>query len=212
MARNTLSGTYVTVGIAGTPLKYGFNSRLRDALRNDFGQVEITGTTSIQNLIIGANIPKPSRASKRFVTGYDSSYCDPSKIKSLRDDRYRITPGRGLGAGSAGTGLSKTFYVTINGIKYAWNSAVPSADQTGVNSSQVSANLASGDTDLVFGANFPKPPRLQIAVGESKDHVFSSFADPSAVDNALNAGWTRSGGRKGDGSYTEAHFSARFGS
>ena len=49
------------------------------------------------------------------------------------------------------------------------------------------------DRDLVWGARFPKPPKVSITIITGSDiDTVSTFADPSAMDS-LPAGWAASG-------------------
>jgi hypothetical protein len=192
MARNLNNGTLVYVPIAFiTGLKYAFRSRVADARRDDLGQVVIPATlTDVTGYVLGANSPKPPRATKLFATGSESSFCDAAKITALKAAGWSIQAAKASRKGVA-TARSTPFYVTINGIKYAWQSA---------NSAQTPANLltvsgikavAANDNDLVWGAQFPKPSKIKIALADGSK--YGTFCDPTAegtlpADVELKAG------------------------
>jgi len=136
--------------------------------------------------VIGANAPKPPRASKRTASGYEGSFCDKDKVTQLRADGYRIT--RGKSRTPRSTNLSTAYYILINGIKYAWNS--PNAASTPSSLSTANVKPATASDKCVFGASFPKPPRMAIETGEGDaGGKYSTFVDPDKVDDLAQAGW-----------------------
>lgn len=186
MARNLRSRRLVTVTVSQAlpSLRYGFRSRLRDSERSRFGQTVVDSTENVTGLVIGANAPKPARAAKKAATGWEGSYCSHSVIATLKTAGYRITAGKATRKPRAANSISKVVYVTVNGVKYAWYSpsSTVSANTGGVGIKDASPS----DNDLIFGAEFPKPPRYKIIVG---DDSFSSFIDPSNIDQATTANW-----------------------
>lgn len=199
MARNYGERTLVWVTVPGadyTDLKYGFRSGLRDSLRNNLGQVAVTAS-DLQNLVIGANFPKPSRATKRFATGNESSYVSVASIPAAKNDGWKVQ--RPRANAPSDSNLSDTVYVTINGIKYAWNMPLNTvAGEANHTDGGVTAASAS-ESGLVFGAEFPKPPRI------TKQHstgTLSVFCDPSRLDN-IPEGWAKTG----RGNYTASDLS-----
>jgi hypothetical protein len=206
MARNYNDATLVTVGVSGfTGLQYGFRSRLKSSLRDDLGQVLISSTTSLQGLVIGVNSPKPTRATKEFATGSESSFADPTKFTTLRTAGWTLTRSKAIQQGG-NTANSTVYYLTVNGIKYAFRSAntptgltgVP--DRTAIGLKQPTEN----DKDLVFGASFPKPPRFKKKLDTGK--TFSTWIDPSKTGSAVGQG-----GKAGGGNYTAAAFLNTYG-
>jgi hypothetical protein len=189
MPRNykTRDVCYVAISLGSTTINYGFPSGLDDARRSDFGQTVLT-TALPSNFCFGVNAPKPSRASRRFSTGYISSFCADDKVRTLKAAGYRTT--RKKIRGVITSGLSRTVYVTIGGIKYAWNrpnfvgAAPASYSQLGVQ------EATATDTDLIFGATYPKPPRyaFEQEIG-GEINVISSFVDPSNAEAATGGGW-----------------------
>lgn len=186
MARNLRSRRLVsvTVSAALSTLKYGFRSGLRDSEQSRFGQTQITTANDVLNLVIGANAPKPARAAKKMATGWEGSYCSHTAIATLKVAGYRITAGKSTRKPRAATANSRVVYVKLNGIKYAW---YYTASTVAANIATVGVREASGsDNDLIFGAEFPKPPRYKVIIG---DDSFSSFIDPSSLEQAQGASW-----------------------
>ncbi|ACA99859.1 MULTISPECIES: hypothetical protein [Cyanophyceae] len=212
MARNRETATlvFVTMPLGGGELKYGFRSRLRDSLRDNFGQTVIANGVSIQNLVIGANSPKPARASRRTETGYEGSYCSTNRIAALRADRYSIT--RAKPSKIQGGNHSDTYFATVNGIKVAFLSNALDSGGRGAAAgfpSQYGVRLAtSADTgELVYGAEFPRLPSYSYDLEDGS--VFSSKTDPSQANELLNSGGLFK--EKDAGFYNQGHFAALYG-
>lgn len=186
MARNTNPRklVWVKVSEAFPNLKYGFRSGVEESFRGQLGQT-VVAAADLQNLVVGANRPKPARASKKRATGYEGSFCSYDQIATLKQNGFSITPGKGPRLAKATT-LSKPVYVTVNGIKYGWMSPVSTMPVT-VGSIGVK-DVGGTDTDILYGCEFPKPPRMKF-INDTTGDSFSSFADPSNVDQAP-AGWT----------------------
>jgi hypothetical protein len=181
---------------ASTTLNYGFNSGLADSKRATFGQTVIDFDAVPAKTVFGANSPKPYRASKKLTTGYESSYCSDSVVAALKTAKYTITrPKKRTATKSA---LSDTYYVDVQGIKYAWSSpklpvGIPASypADTGV------TTATSAMEDLVFGATYPKPARYSVRINEgtATESSFSSFVEPTKEDNLPND-WRKMSNRK----------------
>jgi hypothetical protein len=184
MARNTKERLLVSVSVAAIPtLKYGFNSGADGADRGILGQTPVDPAGSLIGLVIGANNIKPSKATKVKATGSESSFCSHTAVSALKAAGWTVT--RGKLKTRASSKRSDVLYVTINGINYAWSSAKSTlkfdSKSLGVKTAKVT------DTDLIFGASFPKPGRASIRTDDG--HIFSTFYDPSA---SPAAGWSTS--------------------
>lgn len=184
---------YVSIKAGTTTINYGFLTGLKVADRTDFGQIEITNQLPTA-FCFGANAPKPARASKREPTGYVSSFCADDKINTLKDAGYSTTRKRQRSPQLGG--LSKTVYITIDGIKYAWNTPAIATEPEGYNSTGIQAATAN-DLDLVYGAEFPKPPRYatEISGADNLSGTFSTFVDPSNEAQLGTAGWRKMKGK-----------------
>lgn len=173
----------VDVGVvpfAGLPFHYGFASGADDADRTALGQKPRSAITG--PVVWRANSPTPARASKKKATGTVSSFIDYTKIASARAAGWKVG-GAKMRLGSE-TAKTKTVYVTIQGIKYAWRIPLETLTFMG-NVEPLGIKVATAaDKDLVFGADFPKPPRAKKIEGTS---VISTFYDPT---KDLPAGYT----------------------
>ena len=173
-------------------LKYLFLSTLKDSFHNDFGCTKITTDfTDATGLVYECNSPKPARASKRTSDPeIEGAYCAYDKTATLRGNRFSIV--RPLNKVKLGTALTDIQYVNINGLKMAWRSNKPSAEQlTEIGDFRTLLGIELGtfsDKDLVFGATFPRLPRVQKSLNDGSK--FSSFCDNTKVDDALAAGWS----------------------
>ena len=192
MAREFGSGEwrYVNLLIGSTTLKYVFNSKLKDSLKSEFGQTDITSQFNVTNAVLSPNKPKPARASKRLPDGYEGSFCSSDKIKGLKADGYTIT--RAKLATFNQTDLSRVLFVTINGVKYAWRR--PRNTGGVVDVTPVGAQDATDEVDLVFGADFPKPAQGVLAIpgqGTYRCYVDNTKVDGGTLDAAaVSAGWS----------------------
>ena len=186
---------YVTMSESLGSLKYGFQTGLKDSDKATFGQTAIDANTAVTGLVIGANSPKPHRATIKDISGSISSWCSADKVSSLRTAGATIAPPKRRY--SRTTQVSKTVYVTINGVKYGWQ--YTTAGVGTVTIADVGVVDATKDDLLVFGASFPKPARFATdLVGGGEDapiNSFSIFVDPSKEDN-IPEGWRGVSARK----------------
>ncbi|MCT7964647.1 hypothetical protein NG791_28630 [Laspinema sp. D1] len=142
---------------------------------------------------LGANSPKPPRASQMTPTGSNGTFCDKAKISTLRAAGYSISQGKikGITTASAASKVV-TCYVLCDGIKYAWNMnaaryARLSADLAGLG---VEAATDADRTTLVWGSTVPKPAIAAkfFAAGEGGGDTLSCFV-ASAKESTLPEGW-----------------------
>lgn len=197
MPRNYNDAALVFVPM-GT-LKYVFRSRLKDTLRNNLGQVLIEAAlTDITGVIVGANAPKPPKATKKIPEfGTVSSFCDGTKGAELKRDGWKV---RGSKYPQYSINLleqakdSVTYVLTLNGVKYAFNSTPISESVIfpGLGGILSEATAANENDQLVWGAEFPKPPKMKLTNSAGKS--FSTFIDPSKVDDAKTLGAYVKGG------------------
>lgn len=177
----------------GTTLKYGFLTNVKESIRTELGQVRVdrTQAATTTGLVIGANAPKPARASKYEVAsqGTVSSFVDAVRVSRLPSG---WTVGRPKVRRGSQSPKTHAVYVTIRGIKYAWRIPKETWVKIGGAAAALGIKLAtSNDKDLVFGASFPTPPKvgkIMTSGNGGLDHI-STFCDPSKVDN-LPAGWS----------------------
>lgn len=196
MAANSYNNrrlVYVTP-FTGATVKYGFLTNTPAAVSTACGHTEVTDAYPT-GLVIGANAPKPGRASKRTATGTNGSFYDIGNRAALRTAGYSLTNPK-IRRGSVGAN-SRAVYVLNGGIKYAWR--MPQTTYTKIGGDLAALGLVdatSNDVDLVWGASYPKPPKASRAdVGADGTDIISTFVDPDAVDS-LPDGWSTSSGEE----------------
>ncbi len=173
-------------------LKWLFRSTLKDSLHNDFGCVEVaTDFTDVTGIVFQANSPQPARATKRTSDPeIEGAYCAYTKSAQLRSDKYSIK--QPVNRLRLGTTLTDILYCSVNGLKVAWRSPKPNPEQTAEIGSYKTLlgieTATANDRDLVFGATFPRLPKVQKTLADGSK--FSSYCDTTKVDEALQAGWT----------------------
>jgi hypothetical protein len=191
----------VKLGAPFDGFKYAFRTTIDAAKGTVLGQILVPVTLAegdVQKLIFGANSPKPRRASKRFAAdGQVSSFISIDAITAAKAAGWKVGRAPATRTGKQGT-FSKTRYVLINGVKRAWN--MPKSTFTGLSAANQTAlkikTPTAADTDLVFGCEFPLPPKAQKIVITGDETVsVGSFCDNTVLDS-LPAGFTASkGGR-----------------
>lgn len=175
---------YVPLATPYADHKYGFRTTLEASKGTVLGHQVLDAATPVTGLLFKANHPKPKRASKTFATGTSSSFIDPAAVTAAIAAGWDITKAKSNGRKN-NSRFQIAVYVTINGVKYAWAMRKTQKAKLGTNFAALGIREVTGtETDLVFGASFPKPPRVRsISVqgkGASATDVSSStFYDPS---------------------------------
>lgn len=189
MARTDSKRIVYVTPFRGSSIKYGFATNIDQTQGNQLGHTDVSAGIPT-GYVFGANSPKPARASKRYATGTVSSFVDADQVAAARAQNWKIGTGRLRRGGSSGR--SKTVYVTLGGINYAWQMPDDTAARIGSLASLGIREATGAETDLVFGATTPKPPRAKKAIGGTGESqtIISTFYDPSA---SLPAGWSASG-------------------
>jgi hypothetical protein len=173
----------VFVTINGYDGKYGFITNHNQFGRNKFGHKLVDNTTN--NVVFGANLPEPPRATYRAVGGTYSSYFDWGKYETLRAEaETRLSPGR-YPIPEKTYNNSKLVYVQLNqNIKYAWY--MPNWCYQRITDKQALGlkDAAAGDA-LWLGINNPKPK-----TAKNKDTGVTTFI---AYNAQLNENWSQGG-------------------
>jgi hypothetical protein len=174
---------------------YGFYTNVPSTARTKLGITTVApGTNLPVGTVMGCSYPKPPRASRREITRSTTSFISHDKITSAKLDdwkirRFRKSPSLKLGTNA--NELVRTVYVTVKGIKYAWNTPKVSLAKIEASLTDLGIQLATASDagELCFGANYPKPPRASKAFGTDADDlaIVSTFYDP---DKTLPAGWS----------------------
>lgn len=172
----------------GDTVKYAFLSNIPDTYAPTLGHVLITSAMAsapIIGLVLGCSYPKPGRATKKINQRIVSSFFDQTKKLDLKKAGWKTAKTRALAQyrdGGNARSLVQTVFVTVNSINYAWNPPkVTIQNVTEATLAALGVRLIVPDiADLVFGADFPKPPRFSKTLVDGDDvKVVSSFYDPS---------------------------------
>lgn len=175
----------VYVNVAATfPLKYGFLTNTTAANQTALGHTAVADKSTEVGLVVGANSPKPGRASKARATGIDTSFYDFGQKATLIAAGWKLTSPRRRFSKS-GT-RSKIVYVLHEGNKIAWY--MPTSTHTAIASDMAGLGILDTDgteNDLIFGVSYPKLPKVK---NETTTPSRITHCDPSKVDS-LPAGW-----------------------
>ena len=176
---------YVVMGAEATVIAYGFNTNMDASDQAALGHQALDYASPPAKLVLGANRPKPGRATKSSVTESNSSFYAAANAAALRTAGWKLTfPKTRAGKGANGR-LTKEYYVTINGIKYAWALSNKVATELGGDAvlTQIGLKLTDpNEADYVFGARFPKPPRAVLTkLGNEGLVRASTFMDTSGT-------------------------------
>lgn len=154
-----------------------------------------SNTTAI--CILGANRPKPPRATKLLNANPDAA--TQGRVSTFYGVGYE---GTALAAGwklssslevvnIKNSSRSQTVAVKLtNGGHYAFPMNAADVGTYGgelglILPTQITSNERAS---LFSGASRPRPPRVQKVVGTSK---FSSYCDPAKLDDLIDAGWSQ---------------------
>lgn len=191
----------VTVTLAAGVI-YAFETNVDTEERANLGHVAVTGAYPAGSFI-GANSPKPRRARRLSATGWNSSFVAevPATITALKAAGWQVSRPPKKRAIIPITMVSArvvTVFVTIAGIKYAWN--MPRETYTKITPAiltllGVDTATQADQATLVWGSSIPKPARAQFILtaggtGTPIDgqDILSTFVTPS-IEDSLPAGW-----------------------
>jgi hypothetical protein len=181
-----MASDLVYVGMAApyASTKYAFWTPNYTAAGTALGQTKLEATTAVAGLIFKANHPKPKKASKSLAAKSVSSFVSAAKEAEAKKAGWDITRSRSNGR-KGNTALQVAVYVTLSGVKYGWG--IPKRRWANIKGSAEALGvklITAEDDDVVFGASFPKPPRVsgRVSTGTDKNATsvkFSTFYDPS---------------------------------
>lgn len=179
----------------GNTMVYVFDTNVDAVARTALGHVPIT-TTVPAFAFQGGNSPKPQRAKILTADGWNSSFVTnvAATQATLRTAGWQIGRApkrRALIAGT--TARAVTVYVTVRGIKYAWNMPTETRDKiTAATLTALGINIATAADvpTLVWGATLPRPAKAQtfITGGTQGGDLLSTFVG-QAQEDSLPANW-----------------------
>lgn len=174
--------------------KYGFRTSLEESKGTVLGHQTLDASTPVTGLIFKANHPKPKRASKTFATGTSSSFIAPSAITAAIAAGWDIVKAKSNGR-KGPSRFQTPVYVTVNEVKYAWAMKKTQITKLSSNFQALGIVKVTGsEQDLVFGASFPKPPRVvSVALQGETSISTETFYDPTN-ENVIPDTFSRSPG------------------
>lgn len=168
----------------GSTIRYGFLTNIDPGDGTILGHQD-ANDSSQQGLVFGANAPKPARASRKRATGTSSSFIDWNAIAAARTQGWSV--GKASIRRGGTTARGRVVAVTFQGVTYAWNMPLDTYNNIGAadRSALGVRDTDPNDTDLVFGARSPKPPKAIFDAGED---TYTTFYDPTGGN--LPDGWS----------------------
>lgn len=176
-------------------LNYVFATNVDAVARTALGHVPVTALVPALSFQ-GGNSPKPLRARKLTADGWNSSFITSvaATVTAAKTAGYQVSNSskkRGLVPTSGAR--ATTVYVTVRGIKYAWN--IPNESITAITTATLTAlgiNIATAADlpTLVWGASLPRPAKAKFfnAAGPGGGDVLSTFVGQAQEDSLPN-GW-----------------------
>lgn len=179
----------------GNTMVYVFETNVDSVARTALGHIPVV-TTVPDFAFQGGNSPKPRRAKILTADGWNSSFVTnvANTIAALKTAGWQIgrqPQRRAIISGT--TARAVTVYVTVRGIKYAWN--MPSETRAKITDATMTAlgiNIATvaDIPTLVWGASLPRPAKAQFFLtgGTQGGDLLSTFVG-QAQEDALPANW-----------------------
>lgn len=192
---NPRDEVYVTLS---NGLIYVFETNVDQEERANLGHTVVPATVP-PLAFKGGNSPKPRRAKRLTADGWNTSFISetpaaiPAALKAAGWQIERPKANQGIITGT--TARAVTVYVTVRGIKYAWNmstetrAAITDATLTALG---IQIATAADIPTLVWGASLPRPGIVQFRrtatpLGGTVDNL-STFVG-QAQEDTLPAGW-----------------------
>lgn len=193
-----------------TVANYAFRTNLEDTSGSVLGHVSaLKDGVLLAGIVIGANSPKPFRATKEAggTKGSESSYISNDKISTARGSGWTISAPRYKSAPISTR--SKLVYVETKVgakiINYGWPmpdyqyAKIGTAGLTALGITLINTTTDIPEQEAFFGVNVPRPgrasKRTQVTTGQGEAAVTSSgglittFVSDNKADDAIAAGW-----------------------
>lgn len=195
MPNNKYDKKDLVVVPVGASMSYVFETNVDTVARTALGHIPVL-TTVPAFAFQGANSPKPPRAKILTADGWNSSFVTSvvttqANLKTAGWQIGRAPKRRAIITGT--TARAVTVYVTVRGIKYAWN--MPSETRVKITDTTLTAlgiNIATAADipTLVWGASLPRPAKAQsfLTGGTQGGDLISTFVGQAVEDN-LPANW-----------------------
>lgn len=177
-------------------LHYAFKTSIKESESTALGHTALTANSPLAGVIYRANAPKPPKATKRLADGSTStSFIDDGAYISAAAAGWQLIPSKRSGGRRRKTRRTTVVYVTVNGVKYAWNIRDTLLAKAQSSLSALGVKVATKDTDCVFGAAFPQPPKVKIFTTQGAEEItFQTYFDPSN-EESLSVNYETTSGR-----------------
>lgn len=187
---------------AASPIIYGFKSNCKTTTSTACGHTAVDFASLPANIVFGARAPKPGRASRLSGDEYESSFYDYASFGALKADGWTTTKPFVRRPSVSTRSITVSVSTNADGnatgaIKYAWNMPMGLYDKIEAELAALGIDVPdASDTDLVFGANSPQPPRAsRTLAGAGGNDIVTTFVAPARFDS-LPAGWAPAGGSR----------------
>ena len=176
-------------------LQYVFATNVDAVARTALGHVVVPAVVPAR-AFQGGNSPKPRRARRLTADGWNSSFITSvaATVTAAKLAGYQVSnSSKKRGLVPASGARATTVYVTVRGIKYAWNIPNETKDtitQAVLTTLGVNIATAADLPTLVWGASQPRPAKAKFfnPTGPGGGDVLSTFVGQAQEDN-LPLGW-----------------------
>ncbi len=196
MAKNRLVSVDFSSASPYAGLHYAFKTPINASESTALGHTTLTANSPLQGLIYRVNAPKPPKATKKLASGASStSFIDDGAYVSAAAAGWQLIPSKRSGGRRRKTRRTTVVYVTVNGVKYAWNIRDTLLAKAQSSLSALGIKVATKSDDCVFGASFPQPPKVKFYADQGGEEVsMQTFYDPSN-ESQLSVNYETTSGR-----------------
>lgn len=188
------------VPLKGFTATYAFRTSIDGASATALGHVAGVDAQGkiVAGAVVGANSPKPPRASKKTAgKGSESSFFNFNNLAALRSDGWTITTGS-IAVPSVTELAIPVFVELVFGsvtIRYGWLMSKAQLNVLGSDAANLGIETVTDDNfnTVLFGVNSPKPKRAQKTLANGGK--VTSYVSTAAEDS-LPAGWSMGGGKR----------------
>lgn len=182
----------------GLDLLYGFKSRTSSGDQATLGQTPIDAAADFSKLVIAPNNCQPHSASKKGAAGSSGGLVSVDKIATIVTAGWRVKWGYPPRPRKA-TGDNKNIMIKLGTMKYGFIRAADTMYDKLAGFGHATPS-ATDFAELIYGAQFPQPPKMAI-VDPTTGKSVSSYADNTKIDDIVAAG----GKLIHPGAYTDVH-------
>jgi hypothetical protein len=180
---------------------YGFRSPIDTVEGATLGHIPaISSGVFIAKLVITPRRPRPVRLQRKESTYSVASFCAYDQLnaaaaagwKQIESPKFEVPRGKKK---------VDPYFVEVRGIKYGFYSPKLKIARIQGDLAALGVQPAgSGDRDICWGADYPRPPRVaktMAGTGDSAEDTVSTFCDPLKLDALPPGYFLQDGGRYG---------------